>query len=98
MKVTIKYRRYDGRSARKVFCTVHGAVIQFRCSRGLRRRPFCHSLASIAGSHPAGGKGVFILRILSDLQVPAAAKGRSLVQGSPTNVCVRVCVCVCVRE
>ena len=46
------------------------------------------SLAGIAGSNPARGMNVCVLRVLCVVEVAGSATGRSLVQRSPTE---RVC-------
>jgi hypothetical protein len=56
-----------------------------------------HSLAGIAGSNPAGGMDVCLLRNVVCFQVVVSATSRSLFQRSPTEcVCGRARVCVCV--
>ena len=50
------------------------------------------SLAGIAGSNPAGVMDVSLLSVVC-CRVEVSAKGRSLVQRSPTECGVSVCVC-----
>jgi hypothetical protein len=52
------------------------------------------SLVGVAGSNPAGVMDVCLLGVLC---VEVSTAGRSLVQRSPTQWCVCLCVCVSLR-
>ena len=59
---------------------------------------YCHLPAGIAGSNPAVGRDICLLRVLCVLKVEVSETGRSLVQRKSYRLCVCVCVCVCVRS
>ena len=64
--------------------------------RGLRRGFVAARLLGIAGCNPAGGMDVYLLWMLSVVQVEVSVTGRSLVQMSPTEcVCVSLSVIRC---
>jgi len=56
------------------------------------------SLVGTAGSNPAGGMDVCLLGVLCVVQVVVSTVGRSLVQRSPTEWCVCVCVSLSVLK
>ena len=55
------------------------------------------SFAGNAGSNPAGVMDVCLFVNVACRQIEVSAKGRSVIQKSPTE-CVCVCVCVCVSD
>jgi hypothetical protein len=60
-----------------------------------KARVLSRSPAGIAGSNPAVGMDVCLLWVLCVCQVEVSATGRSLVQGSPTDCGVSLCVIKC---
>ena len=56
---------------------------------------YCHLPAGIAGSNPAVGRDICLLRVLCVLKVEVSETGRSLVQRKSYRLCVCVCVCLC---